>query len=274
MTAVGPDGVRRSEPPVLPMSTWGALWLVELSGTSESYWSQLRSKGRMKVTDLVSRPGRIHARVVDRRGEVHPVDIEVRHLSSGERDDVVATVGRRSGTLAALLDGSVPSVLVEEVAELEINLFPGPSDLRISCRCDEWTDPCPHASAVLRTLADSIDRDPFKLFELRGLPRSDLLGALRRQRCSTTVAQSDRPGFDPWAGWTIDRIVPEPTAPVSWAISEMEHDHDDPGDSGFVLTSDPVLAEQIRAARHEAIGRARLLLTQWTERRPGQGDET
>lgn len=273
MTAARSGEFESSGKPVLTMSSWGALWLVELSGASENYWSQLRSKGRMKVLDLESSAGRVHARIVDRRGEIHGVDIEVRRLSSGERDDVIALAGRRSGTLAALLDGSVPAVLVDEITELEIDLFPTPSDLRISCRCDQWSDPCPHASAVLRALADAMDRDPFMLFELRGLPRADMLTAIRHQRGTPNGSVIDEPIVDPWEGWPLERTVPVAVPRGSWALSPSAADGD-LVDELATTVSDPVLGSDGERARSEAIQRARVLLRQWREPRRDPGDGT
>lgn len=277
----GPD-----TPTVLTMSSWGSHWLVELSGSSESYWSRLRSRGRMKVVELVSGPGRIHARVADRRGEIHPIDIEVRRLSSGEREDVIVLAARRSGTLATLLDGSVPSMLIDEVAGLEIDLFPTPSDLRISCSCEEWTDPCTHAAAVLRSLADSIDRDPFILFELRGLPRSEMLVAIRRHRAPLDEADvtgpSAPPGIDPWEGWSIERRVPglamsdslsesDPPAPVEEPDGSALPSDTEPSDTEL---SDTQLWDQCTSARRNAMERARALLRRTTPRDPGPVDGT
>ena len=44
-----------------------------------------------------------------------------------------------------------------------------------------WTDPCPHALAVLYQLAWLVEADPFVLLHLRGLARDDLLARLHER---------------------------------------------------------------------------------------------
>ena len=44
--------------------------------------------------------------------------------------------------------------------------------------CETWLDPCPHALAVLTQVAWLIQRDPFVLFQLRGLARDEVLARL------------------------------------------------------------------------------------------------
>jgi uncharacterized Zn finger protein len=56
--------------------------------------------------------------------------------------------------------------------------LPYGGELGSACTCDTWLDPCPHALAVLTQLAWLIQRDPFVLFQLRGLARDELLARL------------------------------------------------------------------------------------------------
>lgn len=253
-----PRGTQNRSP-----ASWGSVWLVQLSEASDAYLSQLRSRGRMKVIDLMVAPGRVHARVVDRRGEVRPADFEVRQLSRSELDDMVDAIGSSAGTLAALLDGNVPSRLIDAAEEIEIGLFPSPSDLRMSCSCDEWRDPCPHAAAVLRALAESMDRDPFTMLELRGLPRAELLADIRRRRDPTQPGRSDIPPTDPWESWDADRATPVPHTAGALPAPDVDIDPDsEPAVLGTDDFSglDPASIESIQRGWTTAITRARGLL--------------
>ena len=108
---------------------------------------------------------------------------------------LVETVAAAAGRVAALVAGELPHDLVEQADESGAELLPSGFELGSTCGCDHWTDPCVHALAVLYQLAWLVDADPFVLFQLRGLPRDELLARLhartrRRSRTSTPTSTS------------------------------------------------------------------------------------
>lgn len=207
-------------------------WLSRLEQSSEAHANRFRSSRPLardgRVQDVEIRPGHAHAKVVDRRGEVHEVDISVRQLSDGEKDDLVSAIADRAASLAAVLAGSIPEGLLDELAELEIDVLPSAADMRPDCSCEEYAEPCVHAGALLVVLEQLFARDPFTLFELRGLPRVELLGRIRARRragaegaaAGSAGAQSGngdmsapspaRSTSDPWGSWTVRRTLGEP----------------------------------------------------------------
>ena len=54
------------------------------------------------------------------------------------------------------------------------------SDFVTDCSCPDWSNPCKHIAGVYYLLASALDRDPFVMFELRGLSRDDLHAELAR----------------------------------------------------------------------------------------------
>ena len=61
-----------------------------------------------------------------------------------------------------------------------LSLFPGKSgDLKTSCSCPDWSNPCKHIAAVYYLLGEEFDRDPFLIFKLRGMDREELVRMLR-----------------------------------------------------------------------------------------------
>ncbi len=91
---------------------------------------------------------------------------------------LVETVAAEAGRVAALLAGDLPHTLVEHAEEAGVELLPYGSELGSTCTCEAWTDPCPHALAVMYQLAWLVEDDPFVLLHLRGLARDDLLARL------------------------------------------------------------------------------------------------
>ena len=68
-------------------------------------------------------------------------------------DALVETVAAEAGRVAALLAGDLPHTLVEHAEEAGVELLPYGGELGSTCTCQAWTDPCPHALAVMYQLA-------------------------------------------------------------------------------------------------------------------------
>ena len=64
-------------------------------------------------------------------------------------------------------------------------------DLRTSCTCPDWSNPCKHVAAVYYLLAEEFDRDPFLLFALRGLDREGVVQALSAREFGLTPVAPD-----------------------------------------------------------------------------------
>jgi uncharacterized Zn finger protein len=86
--------------------------------------------------------------------------------------------------------------MVEHAEEAGVELLPYGGELGSTCTCQAWTDPCPHALAVMYQLAWLIDADPFVLLHLRGLARDDLLARLHDRAETAPPADPDDPDVD------------------------------------------------------------------------------
>ena len=124
--------------------------------------------------------GSMVAAVESERG-LWTVEVRLPVLDESARDAFVETVAAEAGRIASLLAGELPHGLVEHAEEAGVELLPYGGELAATCTCEPWVDPCPHALAVLQQVAWLVDRDPFVLLHLRGLPRDDLLAELYRR---------------------------------------------------------------------------------------------
>lgn len=89
---------------------------------------------------------------------------------------ITDTLRSRLGYAARLLDGEVPTDLEEVFVGAGSKLFPTQwRDLRATCSCPDWGDPCKHQAAVLYVFADQLDRDPWKLLEWLGKSQDEIL---------------------------------------------------------------------------------------------------
>jgi uncharacterized Zn finger protein len=159
---------------------WGKAWVraVEEASYADADLAAARSLARGgHVGQIATEPGRYVASVDDPRG-LWTVEGSLPVFDPAGLAALVETVAAVSGRVAALVAGELPHDLVEQADDSGAELLPNGFELGSTCGCDHWTDPCVHALAVLYQLAWLVDADPFVLFQLRGLPRDQLLARL------------------------------------------------------------------------------------------------
>lgn len=169
---------------------WGKAWLraVEEAAFTErdvTVGRRLARSGR--VGQIAVEAGGFFAAVEDGE-DVWTVSGELVAFGEEDRRAFVETVGAEAGRIAALVAGELPHALVEHAEEAGIELLPYGGEIDVTCTCDTWLDPCPHALAVLLQLTWLIDDDPFVLLSLRGLTRDELLSRLHERESGPTAA--------------------------------------------------------------------------------------
>ncbi len=204
---------------------WGRAWLEALEGSASLDPSRL-SRGRTyarngNVGPLTVAPGHVSAKVTGQHSMFYRVDVAVRVLAPSEREQVAEAIAARAAHAAALLDGDMDPGIVDDLHDVDVRLLPGPGDLRTDCSCPDWAEPCKHAAAACYLIADELDRDPFLLFLLRGIPRDELLAEVRRARRSESPADdahSSTAGVPAAAAWErlpLDAPLPAPPSEVT-----------------------------------------------------------
>ncbi len=162
---------------------WGRAWAraAEESAYAEEDLRAGRALARAgRVGQIAVEAGGFWA-AIEERDAVWTVVGAVPVLAEEDRDAFVEVVAAESGRVAALMAGELPHDLVEHAEEAGVELLPYGGELGSTCTCHAWTDPCPHALAVLSQLAWLVDDDPFVLLHLRGLSREELLARLHRR---------------------------------------------------------------------------------------------
>lgn len=89
-------------------------------------------------------------------------------LTEADWDRLGAELLRRPLAVVGLLRENTTSRLGEELADVLDDLIPPGHRLDANCGCDDWVPPCGHALAVGTAIADEIETDVWKLFQLRG----------------------------------------------------------------------------------------------------------
>lgn len=170
---------------------WGQRWLEALERFGAVYTARLnrgRSYARQgRVHDLEVEGGVITAQVTGTRAVPYRVTIRVAPLGGRVWDTAIRAMAARAIVAARLLAGEMPRDIDDAFHTARASLFPQRAgDLRTSCTCPDWANPCKHVAAVHYVLGEAFDRDPFLLFELRGRRKGQVLAALRRIRAAAT----------------------------------------------------------------------------------------
>jgi uncharacterized Zn finger protein len=101
-----------------------------------------------------------------------------------------------------------------------LSLFPERRrDLSTDCSCPDWSNPCKHVAAVYYLLGEEFDRDPFLVFELRGLPRQELVPLLGAARSPGAARGTEA---DEGVRAPSEPLRPDPG--VFWAGGELPED--------------------------------------------------
>ncbi len=178
---------------------WGQRFIAALEeftdparlGRGRSY----ASGGR--ILDYTLTHGTVTARV---RGSINPyfgvyrepiykTTITIKAISPGDWTKAIRQIASRADLVTKLLMNEMPDTIEDAFSGLGLHLLPhSERDFFTDCSCPDWVNPCKHIAGVYYLLASALDRDPFLMFELRGLSRDDLHAELARSPLGQILA--------------------------------------------------------------------------------------
>ena len=207
---------------------WGQRFIAALEeftdparlGRGRSY----ASNGRILEYTIAN--GTVNARV---RGSINPyfgvykepiykTSITIKAISPADWRKVMQTIGSRADLVTKLLMNEMPDTIEEAFSVLGLHLLPhSERDFVTDCSCPDWANPCKHIAGVYYLLASALDRDPFLMFELRGLSRDALHTELVRsplgQILSSALKSEEVPAIEPVTSY-YTRPARKPTAVI------------------------------------------------------------
>ncbi|MDR1956296.1 MAG: DEAD/DEAH box helicase family protein [Treponema sp.] len=152
------------------ITPWGK-WFIEVL---DSYQMGARlDRGRSyantgKVLSLHITDGKAVAKVEGNYRPFYRVEISFPALPEKER--VLALMQEDPSVLALLAAGKLSEELLIKLKKEGIHLIPKRwSEMKRSCTCPDYGDPCKHMAALYYIIAREIDADPRILFRLRGI---------------------------------------------------------------------------------------------------------
>jgi uncharacterized Zn finger protein len=163
-------------------SWWARRWISVLEGFHiGARLGRGRSYARSgQVLSIEVGKGEVNAKVQGSRPKPYSVRIETKVLRPKDWGKIVGILSKEAIFVAKLLTGEMPKDIEEVFEKASLTLFPeSVKDLKTSCSCPDWSNPCKHIAAVYYLLGEEFDRDPFLIFKLRGLEKEELIAMLR-----------------------------------------------------------------------------------------------
>ncbi len=206
-------------------SWWAQRWIAVLEsfqiGARLQRGRSYARSGQVLSIDITK--GQVTAAVQGSRPRPYDVDIQVRVLSARQWDELVQTLAGQARFVAKLLAGEMPPDIETVFDEAGLSLFPEKlGDLKTACSCPDYSNPCKHIAAVYYLLGEEFDRDPFLLFQLRGLSREELV---RRLGDKARPKQAEEPSPEMAEPEPAPRGEPLPGDPKAfWARGDLLDD--------------------------------------------------
>lgn len=208
---------------------WGQRFIAALEeftdparlGRGRSY----ASGGR--ILDYKLANGTVTARV---RGSINPyfgvykepiytTTITIKAISVTDWKKAIRTIASRADLVTKLLMNEMPDTIDDAFSGMGLHLLPhSERDFVTDCSCPDWANPCKHIAGLYYLLASALDRDPFLMFELRGLSREALHAELVKtplgQILVSALKAEELPEVEPVESY-FTRPLREPEAEVS-----------------------------------------------------------
>jgi uncharacterized Zn finger protein len=154
-----------------------------------------------QVLSLEVNEGLLVAQVQGSRRTPYAVTVRLQTPTPTQWSKISDELKSRLGYAARLLAGEVPTDLEEVFTSAAANLFPKQwRDLRATCSCPDWGDPCKHQAAVLYVFADQLDRDPWMLLQWLGRSKADILELF----AGSQIGGNETPEVAPWWPLRVD----------------------------------------------------------------------
>ena len=249
---------------------WGKRWIEALEQVLRGDRGRL-ARGKTyaragRTHDLSVNNGKVSASVTGSRSEPYRITIELKQLDDEAWSAAIAGMAAKAQFAAELLSGQMPQEIDEVFVAASVSLFPRVrSDLRTSCSCPDWGDPCKHVAATHYVLGEALDRDPFLLFELRGRSKAEVLAALRAARAGQAEDEPQPTAATEVASVVLDQLRPEDYDKPQQPLPSLQFSFEPSAGHGAVLRQlgapaawrdeaapADVLAPRVRAAAEDA----------------------
>ena len=178
-------------------NTYGQTWWGQqfLKALQQIDFSNRLPRGRTyankgAVLDITLDGAEVKARVQGSRLSPYKQQLRLIPFTAAEQQQVVTALTRDPFLLSQLLNRELPPGVEAALQDEGVAIFPRRwKDVEAKCSCPDWAVPCKHLAAVIYTLANEVDKNPFLVFRLRGLDLIDALEAAGFMQVDAVTAQ-------------------------------------------------------------------------------------
>ncbi|MEW6771045.1 MAG: SNF2-related protein [Bacillota bacterium] len=181
---------------------WGNAWIEAMERID--YNTNRLPRGRRyagggMVKEIQVENGEVLARVKGSRPTPYRVKISLRKFDEKQKAKIKAVIAENPVLASQLSLGKLPEEMLAVLQNQKLRLLPASwKDLAASCSCPDWANPCKHLAAVYYLLANEIDKNPFIIFELRGVSAGELMEA-----AGFSAGETKRDAFIPYTEVTV-----------------------------------------------------------------------
>lgn len=156
---------------------WVTAWAALIDGESMegTIGRRLARKGVALSVEIGL--GHVQARIQATKTQIVRAAFSTETFSDTEWAAILTPLAASLDKMAALLAGDLPPSAEAALNALSLSFIPPVP--RYECSCPEgWAAPCIHAAALHYVVGDLLESDPLLLFQLRGLPRTQIVPLL------------------------------------------------------------------------------------------------
>jgi uncharacterized Zn finger protein/superfamily II DNA or RNA helicase len=160
---------------------WGNAWVKAMERID--YNTNRLPRGRRyanngSVLSIQIEEREVIARVQGSRPKPYHIRIRLNEFKAGETGILKDLISDNIAIATDLGLGKLPESMLNLLEERGIHLFPRNwNEISGSCSCPDWANPCKHLAAVYYIIGNEIDKNPFILFNLKGIETEDLCAA-------------------------------------------------------------------------------------------------
>lgn len=161
---------------------WGHTWIEAISRIDHNTNRLPRGKtyantGRVKDI-VIGDDGKVYAQVKGTGPQPYKVSISLRNFAKTEIDNLKKLLASQLDISTELNLGKLPESLLDELKKQDIELLPQSwDDIEAKCSCPDWANPCKHLAAVYYIIANEVDKNPFLLFNMKGVSIEEIVQA-------------------------------------------------------------------------------------------------
>ncbi len=152
---------------------WGSEWIKSLEKI-DSFTNRLprgkRYANNGSVLSVEIKGGIIYAKVKGSKPKPYNIGIALEAFKEKEIETIAEIINANFSIASDLLIGKLPEDILSLLGNKGIKLFPENwKEIKSGCSCPDWANPCKHLAAVYYIVAGEIDKNPFIIFNLRGV---------------------------------------------------------------------------------------------------------